>query len=203
MGYVIRRAMPSDAATLTDCITAAYADYVRQGIDLPPVSEGVLMDIRDNVVRVAADGTHILGGVILSVRGETADLMNIAVHPGAAGRGVGRALMAAALEVARAAGHTDHGACHPSRPAPKRGALRASGVESHPAGRGEGPYGLRFIASYERPRTSTISRRRAAAPDRRRRFHPNAPDSFRSVTQPPPGSTWNRSDWRPRSETCA
>ena len=106
MGYVIRRAMPSDAATLTDCITAAYADYVRQGIDLPPVSEGVLMDIRDNVVRVAADGTHILGGVILSVRGETADLMNIAVHPGAAGRGVGRALMAAALEAARAAGHT-------------------------------------------------------------------------------------------------
>ena len=106
MSYTIRRAMPSDAPTLTDCIKAAYAEYARQGIDLPPVSEGVLMDIRDNDVWVAADGAHILGGVILSTRGETADLMNIAVHPGAAGRGVGRALMQAALKAARAAGHT-------------------------------------------------------------------------------------------------
>lgn len=106
MGYTLRRAMPSDAPTLTDCIIAAYAGYAEQGIDLPPVAEGVLMDIRDNIVWVAADGTHILGGVILSVRGETADLMNIAVHPGASGRGVGRALMQAALDAARAAGHT-------------------------------------------------------------------------------------------------
>lgn len=105
MGYTLRRAMPSDAPTLTDCITAAYAGYADQGIELPPVAEGVLRDIRDNVVWVAADGTHILGGVILSVRGDSADLMNIAVHPGAAGRGVGRALVKAALDSARAAGH--------------------------------------------------------------------------------------------------
>lgn len=106
MGYTIRRAMPSDAPTLTDCIKAAYAGYADEGIELPPVSEGVPRDIRDNEVWVAADGTHILGGVILSIRGESADLMNIAVHPGAAGRGVGRALMAAALTGAQSAGHS-------------------------------------------------------------------------------------------------
>ncbi len=105
MGYTLRHAMPSDAPTLTDCIIAAYAAYADQGIDLPPVAEGVLRDIRDNVVWVAVNGADILGGVILSLRGETADLMNIAVHPGAAGRGVGRALMDAALGAAREAGH--------------------------------------------------------------------------------------------------
>ena len=81
--------MPSDAPTLTDCIKVAYAEYARQGIDLPPVSEGVLMDIRDNDVWVAADGAHACPGRCdpVGFRGETADLMNIAVHPGAAGPG--------------------------------------------------------------------------------------------------------------------
>ena len=106
MGYVIRRAMPADAPTLTDCIAAAYAGYAADGIDLPPVAEGILIDIRDNVVWVAAEGTNILGGVILCLRGKTADLMNIAVHPGASGRGVGRALMDAAISSARGAGHS-------------------------------------------------------------------------------------------------
>ncbi len=106
MSYVIRRAMPSDAPTLTECIIAAYAGYAAQGLELPPVSEGVLLDIRDNIVWVAADRAHILGGVILSVRGDAADLMNIAVHPGAAGQGVGRALIDAAIQSALEAGHT-------------------------------------------------------------------------------------------------
>ena len=104
--YTLRRALPADAPALTGCITAAYAEYAAQGLELPPVAEGVLMDIRDNVVWVAADGRNILGGVILSVRGDTADLMNIAVHPGAAGRGVARALIGAALDTAREAGHS-------------------------------------------------------------------------------------------------
>ena len=43
--------------------------------------------------------------MILSVRGDTADLMNIAVHPGATGRGVGRALIDAAVRSAHAEGH--------------------------------------------------------------------------------------------------
>ncbi|WP_299846202.1 GNAT family N-acetyltransferase [uncultured Roseovarius sp.] len=106
MAFSLRRAEAADANALTACIDAAYAGYVVEGIDLPPVSEGVSEDIRDNIVWLAVDGDRVLGGVILSLSGEVAHLMNVAVDPDQSGDGIGRALIDAAITAARKAGHT-------------------------------------------------------------------------------------------------
>lgn len=105
MGYAVRRATVADVLALIACIDAAYASHAAQGIDLPPVSEGVGEDILDNVVWLAVEDDELLGGVILSVAGEVAHLMNVAVHPDQSGRGIGRALITAATASAREAGH--------------------------------------------------------------------------------------------------
>ena len=106
MGYALRPAVAGDATALTDCIIAAYARYKAQGINLPPVSEGVAEEIRDKTVILADEGGEVLGGVILSVADDIAYLLNIAVHPDQAGRGIGRALIEAAIGTARRAGHS-------------------------------------------------------------------------------------------------
>ena len=100
---MIRRAIPGDAAALTEVIRAAYAPYAAQGLDLPPVDEGIADDIRNNHVWVAVDGARVLGGIVL-VLGETAHLANLAVHPDGGGRGLGRALIGTVCDAARAAG---------------------------------------------------------------------------------------------------
>lgn len=105
MRYTLRRAVATDAEALTACIEAAYAGYVAQGVDLPPVSDGVAWDIEDNIVWLAVNGDAVLGGVILSVSGEVAHLMNVAVDPAQSGRGIGRALIDTAVDTARRAGH--------------------------------------------------------------------------------------------------
>lgn len=105
MGYSIRRATLADAPSLTRCIEAAYAGYVEQGLELPPVSEGMAKEIRDNLVWVAVEGNLVLGGIILAVQGEAAHLRNVAVDPAHSGGGIGRALMDAAIAAARDAGH--------------------------------------------------------------------------------------------------
>ena len=105
MGYSLRRATRVDAAALTECIDLAYAGYLAQGIELPPVSEGVTEDIRDNLVWVAVEDGLVLGGVILAVQGDVAHLMNVAVLPDQTGRGIGKALVDVAINAARDAGH--------------------------------------------------------------------------------------------------
>jgi len=105
-GIQIRRATPEDAPSLTRCIDAAYASYIAEGLDLPPVSEGVAEDIHNHAVLVAQSQGVVVGGAILSVNGETAHLMNVFVDPGHTGHKVGSLLMQAVTDVARAAGHT-------------------------------------------------------------------------------------------------
>ena len=105
MAYILRPASANDATALTECIIAAYAGYAAQGINLPPVSEGVAEEIRDKTVILADEDGRVLGGVILSVSDDIAYLLNIAVHPDQAGRGIGRALIGAATDAARRAGH--------------------------------------------------------------------------------------------------
>ncbi|MFD3188956.1 GNAT family N-acetyltransferase [Sedimentitalea sp. HM32M-2] len=100
MTPIIRRARVSDAADLARCIEAAYAAARDSGVSLPPVAQGVEEDIRQHLVWVAVDGP-ICGGIVLSVTGEAAHMINIAVEPRCAGCGVGRRLIETALAEAR------------------------------------------------------------------------------------------------------
>ena len=100
---IIRRAKADDAAALTDCIAAAYAPY--QHLGLPPVAEGVGDDIARHTVWVAEDDA-ILGGLV-AVIDDRFYLANLAVHPDAGGRGVGRALITHAEGVAQRLGYTE------------------------------------------------------------------------------------------------
>ncbi|SLN57853.1 putative acetyltransferase [Roseovarius litorisediminis] len=105
MAYELRIARNHDSPALIAVIDAEYARYREAGIALPPVSEGIPDDIRNNWVCVACDGDDLIGGVIVSLAGEKPWLMNLAVHPRRAGRGVGKALIHAAIGTARQAGH--------------------------------------------------------------------------------------------------
>ncbi|WP_375254005.1 GNAT family N-acetyltransferase [Yoonia sp.] len=99
---ILRRAQLDDAIALTKCIKAAYAPFMDLG--LPPVAEGVADDIRNRTVWVAEfDGT-VKGGIVLALD-KTAHIVNLAVHPDAGGHGIGKALICAAMDAAKAAGY--------------------------------------------------------------------------------------------------
>lgn len=100
----IRRAVAQDEPALRQIVEAAYAGYSSLGINLPPVAEGLDADIRNRIVWVAAEGDTILGGLVLALHGDYGHLMNVAVDPAAAGRGVGRRLMDRAEVQVRDAG---------------------------------------------------------------------------------------------------
>ena len=71
---------------------------------MPDVTDGISEDIDQHLTWVCELDGRIVGGLVLILDGETALLANIAVHPEAGGRGIGRALIAAAEAEARAAG---------------------------------------------------------------------------------------------------
>ena len=102
----MRPAVPADAAALSAVIAAAYQPFVDAGLDLPPVAEGTGEDIARHTVWVVEDDVGLQGGIVLAL-GETAHVVNLAVHPRAGGRGLGRVLMDKAVGLARAAGY-DH-----------------------------------------------------------------------------------------------
>lgn len=105
--YTIRRAQPADADPLAACIDAAYAMYRRRISDLPPVSEGCAEDIANHRVWVAARDGEIAGGLVLVLEDRVAKLANVAVHPGHAGQGLGRAFIAQAEAEAERSGCTE------------------------------------------------------------------------------------------------
>ena len=91
--WKIRVAVADDATALARCIDAAYAIYESRELNLPPVSEGVADNIATHRVWVAEREGAIVGGLIVFVGGECAQLTNIAVDPDFSGLGIGRALM--------------------------------------------------------------------------------------------------------------
>jgi ribosomal protein S18 acetylase RimI-like enzyme len=99
---ILRRAAPADAERLTEVLQAAYAPF--QGLGLPPVTEGIVEDIRDHNVWVAEVDGEVQGGIVV-VLGGHAHIANLAVHPDAGGHGVGKALMDKAVTAAMTAGH--------------------------------------------------------------------------------------------------
>lgn len=102
--FVIRSAVPQDAAALAACIDAAYARFKGHIPDLPEVSEGLVETIGSQPVLVAETEAEIVGGLVLALKGTIASLENVAVHPRHAGRGIARALIARAEIQARGAG---------------------------------------------------------------------------------------------------
>ncbi len=93
---LLRRANARDADDLADCINAAYSVYADRITDLPAVSEGIEGAIEVHRVWVAQTGQQIAGGMILVAHPDFLMLQNVAVRPEAAGRGIGRALIARA-----------------------------------------------------------------------------------------------------------
>ena len=89
----IRRAKSTDAASLTRVFVEAYAEFQNSISDLPDVSEGLDRDIIDHNVFVATLDHDLVGGLVLIEKGSYAVLANVAVHPRAAGKGIGRSLI--------------------------------------------------------------------------------------------------------------
>lgn len=91
--WIIRRAGREDAAALAVSIDAAYEGYAARLADLPAVSDGIVDDIRDNIVWVATLNGKVVGGLVLVRKPDHMVLANVAVAPDAAGRGLGKALI--------------------------------------------------------------------------------------------------------------
>ncbi len=91
--WKIRPAVVGDEVPLGTCIDAAYAGYRNRIQDLPPVSEGIADDIKQNFVWVVELHHTIVGGLILILKDEYATLSNIAVDPDYSGMGIGRSLI--------------------------------------------------------------------------------------------------------------
>lgn len=103
---IIRPALDADAAAVTQVIRAAYGPWIRRLEGLPDVASGVADEIRAHpvwVAQLAPDG-RIVGGLVLHLLADAAQIANLAVHPECGGKGIGRDLMAAAEAHARQAG---------------------------------------------------------------------------------------------------
>ena len=106
MAHVIRRARPDDAPAIRGRARQAYARYVPR-IGRPPApmaaDYAALIAVGDVSVATEADG-GFLGFIVFRAAGRDLLLENVAVLPGAAGRGIGKALIAHCEQAARAQG---------------------------------------------------------------------------------------------------
>jgi GNAT superfamily N-acetyltransferase len=98
----IRPADPSELALLPALEAAADEVFVPLGIaDLPPPASA---EERAGAWRVLVAARPVCGFAVLELLDGAAHLEQLSVHPDAAGRGVGSALLAACVDEARAAG---------------------------------------------------------------------------------------------------
>ena len=106
--WQVRKATPTDAIALKQCMESAYATYQKRmgGERLPPMDVDYSEEIRNYPTWVveSAEGT-VLGGLIMTFVNERASIANIAVNPQSQGQGIGGALMKLAEEQAKARGY--------------------------------------------------------------------------------------------------
>jgi len=102
----IRCGRPADAWSVRACAVAAYSRYIA-AIGCPPAPMVADFDalIAAGSLHVAeGKGGNLTGFIVFFPVGGAMMLENVAVHPDAAGRGIGRALIAFCEEEARRAG---------------------------------------------------------------------------------------------------
>lgn len=102
----VRRATLADADHVAKCVEAAYGKWIPViGTKPGPMRDDYRKVIASDIVFVAEQAGKIVGVLVLSEDAEGFLLENVAVHPDASGRGIGRALLALAENEARAGGH--------------------------------------------------------------------------------------------------
>jgi ribosomal protein S18 acetylase RimI-like enzyme len=90
----IRRAVPADAAALSELARSAYAHYVgRIGKEPAPMGEDYASRIRVGQVWVAEQDGVLAGLLVLKIETDHVLLDNIAVSPHAQGTGIGAQLL--------------------------------------------------------------------------------------------------------------
>ncbi len=101
----IRRAKTGDLPEIEALVDAAYRPWIAViGTTPGPMLDDYAVAISDGVVDVVDDAQGLAAMLILRDRDDALLLENVAVHPRAQGRGLGRILMLRADEVARARG---------------------------------------------------------------------------------------------------
>ena len=91
--WKLRKAILADADALAACFDRAYLTYSSRLDDLPKVSVGIDEEIANHTVWVADLGGKVIGGLILVIRKNYAQLVNVAVDPDHSGKGLGKALL--------------------------------------------------------------------------------------------------------------
>jgi N-acetylglutamate synthase-like GNAT family acetyltransferase len=99
--WKLRKASLADAEALAACIDRAYFAYSSRIDDLPEVSDGIDEEIANHTVWVADQGGKVIGGLILVIRKNHAQLVNVAVDPDHSGNGLGKALLECAQDECR------------------------------------------------------------------------------------------------------
>lgn len=102
---MIRLATHADEAAVTQLVNDAYAIYIARNGKVPgPMRDDYHALIRDKRVHVLDENAAIVGVLVLLPETDSMLLDNIAVSPGAQGRGFGKLLMQFAEDQARAVG---------------------------------------------------------------------------------------------------
>jgi len=103
---MIRPATPEDEVAIRACARAAYTRYIpAMGREPAPMVADFAAQTGAGCIWVAAvDGGSVQGFIVFYAKGDTMLLENVAVHPDAAGQGIGRALIAFCEAAARQAG---------------------------------------------------------------------------------------------------
>lgn len=90
----IRPAQLEDAAAVTACVAAAYAQYVaRIGKPPAPMLDDYAELIHRHKIFVLTEGESIIGVLVLIETEQSLLLDNVALHPDYQGRGLGRKLI--------------------------------------------------------------------------------------------------------------
>ncbi|MFJ4064298.1 GNAT family N-acetyltransferase [Pseudomonas sp. NPDC089996] len=90
----LRRAELTDVEAITDLVRAAYSPYIaRIGKPPAPMQDDYRQVIASAEVRVALDGSQMVGVLVLEREGDEMLLANVAVLPECKGRGIGKVLM--------------------------------------------------------------------------------------------------------------
>jgi ribosomal protein S18 acetylase RimI-like enzyme len=103
--YSLRPATREDTANVTALVNAAYRHYIeRIGIVPRPMTDDYAEVIKNYHVTLAESSQIVVGVIALTVTDEGFLIDNVAVHPSARGKGLGKALLAFAEAEARRAG---------------------------------------------------------------------------------------------------